>query len=566
MLIAVDHGNKQIKTVHTPPFTSGLIQSDTPGFGTDALAYRGKYYTLTDQRIPYRRDKTEDERFFILTLFAIAHEIEAMGQYSGSLMRVQLAVGLPPAHFGVQAKRFINYFNGRGAVAFQFKGKPYAIFIENTACFPQSFSAAAATVKNLASFPRALVVDIGGFTADYVRLRNGVPDMAACDSLENGVILLSNRICAKANAELDILLEESEIDRILRGEDQDAAPEVIALAEREAQEFIKMLQSMRDDGYAILLITHKLHEVMACSDVITVLRHGEIVEKEEKENGYDQERLISKMMGGEVTIHTDYEDQKKVFEKEEVLLEGKDMSIYNAQHRELIRHGNLTMKAGEIIGLAGISGRGQRELLETLFGVNVLKMGQLTIAGKDMTKSSIRDRIEAGMALVSEDPKRDNVVAGMKIYEHFALNGPEISYKKVGINWKDLTDKMDTSKAVKELGVPEKTRELATLSGGNIQRCMLARAVMKQPKILLASYPSRGLDVGTVEMVHQTLVELRNQGCSILLVSEDLEELLSVSDSIVVISGDTLTEKLDPKTTSALEIGDLMIGGKEHER
>ena len=334
------------------------------------------------------------------------------------------------------------------------------------------------------------------------------------------------------------------------------------LTQQEAQEFIKMLQSMRDDGYAILLITHKLHEVMACSDVITVLRHGEIVEKEEKENGYDQERLISKMMGGEVTIHTDYEDQKKVFEKEEVLLEGKDMSIYNAQHRELIRHGNLTMKAGEIIGLAGISGRGQRELLETLFGVNVLKMGQLTIDGKDMTKSSIRDRIEAGMALVSEDPKRDNVVAEMKIYEHFALNGPEISYKKVGINWKDLTDKMDTSKAVKELGVPEKTRELATLSGGNIQRCMLARAVMKQPKILLASYPSRGLDVGTVEMVHQTLVELRNQGCSILLVSEDLEELLSVSDSIVVISGDTLTEKLDPKTTSALEIGDLMIGGK----
>lgn len=205
--------------------------------------YRGKYYTLTDQRIPYRRDKTEDERFFILTLFAIAHEIEAMGQYRGNLMRVQLAVGLPPAHFGVQAKRFINYFNGRGAVAFQFKGKTYAIFIENTACFPQSFSAAAATVKNLASFPRALVVDIGGFTADYVRLRNGVPDMAACDSLENGVILLYNRICAKANAELDILLEESEIDRILRSEDQDAAPEVIALAEREAQEFINDLLS-----------------------------------------------------------------------------------------------------------------------------------------------------------------------------------------------------------------------------------------------------------------------------------------------------------------------------------
>ena len=160
MLIAIDHGNKQIKTVHTQPFTSGLIQGDTPGFGTDCLAYQGKYYTLTDRRIPYRRDKTEDERFFILTLFAIAYEIEAMGRYSDTLMRIQLAVGLPPAHFGVQAKRFINYFDGRGAISFQFRGKPYAVYIENTACFPQSFSAAVATVKNLTASPKVLVVDI----------------------------------------------------------------------------------------------------------------------------------------------------------------------------------------------------------------------------------------------------------------------------------------------------------------------------------------------------------------------------------------------------------------------
>ena len=111
MLIAIDHGNKQIKTVHTQPFTSGLIQGDTPGFGTDCLAYQGKYYTLTDQRIPYRRDKTEDERFFILTLFAIAYEIEAMGRYSDTLMRIQLAVGSTilmdgaPFHFNSAANR-----------------------------------------------------------------------------------------------------------------------------------------------------------------------------------------------------------------------------------------------------------------------------------------------------------------------------------------------------------------------------------------------------------------------------------------------------------------------------
>ena len=124
MLIAVDHGNKQIKTVHTPPFTSGLIQSDTPGFGTDALAYRGKYYTLTDQRIPYRRDKTEDERFFILTLFAIAHEIEAMGQYSGSLMRVQLAVGLPPAHLACRQSGLSTISTGGVRLPFSLRESP----------------------------------------------------------------------------------------------------------------------------------------------------------------------------------------------------------------------------------------------------------------------------------------------------------------------------------------------------------------------------------------------------------------------------------------------------------
>lgn len=125
----------------------------------------------------------------------------------------------------------------------QFHGKAYAIFIESATCFPQSFSAAAATIKGLASIPKVLVVDIGGFTADYVCLRNGVPDMAACDSMESGVILLYNRIRTRANAELDILLEENEIDHILRGEDKDATPKIVALIEQESQEFINDLLS-----------------------------------------------------------------------------------------------------------------------------------------------------------------------------------------------------------------------------------------------------------------------------------------------------------------------------------
>ena len=243
MLIGVDHGNKQIKTVHCNPFVSGLKQSVTRPFGQNVLRYQNTYYTLSTERIPYRKDKTEDDRFFILTLFALAGEIEARGAYSSEVQRIQLAVGLPPAHFGVQAKRFTVYFEGRGAISFQFHGKAYAIFIESATCFPQSFSAAAATIKGLASIPKVLVVDIGGFTADYVCLRNGVPDMAACDSMESGVILLYNRIRTRANAELDILLEENEIDHILRGEDKDATPKIVALIEQESQEFINDLLS-----------------------------------------------------------------------------------------------------------------------------------------------------------------------------------------------------------------------------------------------------------------------------------------------------------------------------------
>ena len=190
MLIAIDHGNKQIKTVHAKPFTSGLIQSDAPGFGTDYLAYQGKFYALTDQRIPYRRDKTEDERFFILTLFAIAYEIEATEQYSDNLMRVQLAVGLPPAHFGAQVERFTQYFRQRGVIEFEMQGKPYSIYIEDAACFPQAYAAAATMLHTLVEEPKAVILDIGGFTADYLLMKNGEIDLTSCDSLENGVILL----------------------------------------------------------------------------------------------------------------------------------------------------------------------------------------------------------------------------------------------------------------------------------------------------------------------------------------------------------------------------------------
>lgn len=249
MLIAIDHGNKLVKVPNHPPFTSGLQESDSPPFGGETLKYRGKYYTLSEKRIPYHRDKTEDERFFVLTLFAIAYEIQAAKAYSPNIMRVQLAVGLPPAHYGAQHKAFSAYFTGRGAVQFEFKGKTYSIFIEKVMCFPQAYAAAVTMLQSLRDKPKVLIVDQGGMTTDLLLLKDGAGDLSVCESLEHGVIALYNQVKSRVNAELDVLLEESEIDAILLGRREHVPPEVAAMVERQAQAFVNdLFSTLRERG------------------------------------------------------------------------------------------------------------------------------------------------------------------------------------------------------------------------------------------------------------------------------------------------------------------------------
>lgn len=249
MLIAVDHGNSLIKTVHHQPFTAGLQESDAPPYGGETLKYQGKYYTLSERRIPYHRDKTEDERYFILTLFAIAYEIQAANAYSPSIMRVQLAVGLPPAHYGTQNKPFAGYFTGRGAVQFEFQGRAYSIFIEKVMCFPQAYAAAVTVLKSLRDKPKAMIIDQGGMTTDLLLLKDGVGDLSVCESLEHGVITLYNQIRSRVNAELDVLLEESEIDAILMGRTENMPPQVPGMVERLAQAFVNdLFSTLRERG------------------------------------------------------------------------------------------------------------------------------------------------------------------------------------------------------------------------------------------------------------------------------------------------------------------------------
>lgn len=249
MLIAIDHGNKLVKVPNHAPFTSGLQESETPPYGGETLKYKGKYYTLSEKRIPYHRDKTEDERFFILSLFAIAYEIQAAGAYTPNLMRVQLAVGLPPAHYGAQNKTFVSYFSERDVVQFEFQKRTYSIYIDRVQCFPQAYAAAVTILQSLKDKPKAIIIDQGGMTTDLMLLKDGAGDLSVCESLEHGVITLYNQVKSKVSAELDVLLDESEIDAVLFERKGHVSTEVSAMVERQAQEFVNdLFSTLRERG------------------------------------------------------------------------------------------------------------------------------------------------------------------------------------------------------------------------------------------------------------------------------------------------------------------------------
>lgn len=238
MLIAIDHGNKQMKTAHKT-FPSGLCESDTrPPFGENVLFYKGKYYTLSEQRIPYMRDKTTDERFFILTLFAIAFELRFLRCPANEVTDIQLAVGLPPAHYGTQYQRFEKYFLVRGVTEYDLDGRTYHIHISGAMCFPQAYAAVMPVYPRIQQLSKAVVVDIGGFTADYLLIKNGQADLSVCDSLENGVITLYNRIKSKVNADYDLLIDESDIDAVLQDRPYEYSEAIVRLIKDQAQLFI----------------------------------------------------------------------------------------------------------------------------------------------------------------------------------------------------------------------------------------------------------------------------------------------------------------------------------------
>lgn len=254
MVISVDTGNKQIKTVHKI-FAAGLVESDThPPFGGDVLLYKGKYYALSDaMRIPYMRDKTEDIRYFILTLFAIAYELRHTDAYdSDGVMDVQLLIGLPPSHYGTLRAKYEKYFMDNGYSAdFEFNREPYSISVNSVYTFPQAFAAIVPIISDIKQYPKVVIVDIGGYTADLLQLKHGTPDLSVCESLEYGTIKFYNKVKNKVNSAFDRRIDESDIDSVLNGNETLLGDEISALITKMGMtyitDFLNQLREMEID-------------------------------------------------------------------------------------------------------------------------------------------------------------------------------------------------------------------------------------------------------------------------------------------------------------------------------
>lgn len=345
------------------------------------------------------------------------------------------------------------------------------------------------------------------------------------------------------------------------------------LTPHEVDAFLKMVGELRRDGYGVLFITHKINEVLACADRATILRGGKVVFSAERGQGFDEHELIAQMMGQKsipavsdkpepTPKYLQHEQPQEKPLEEQAVLHAADLRVTDDHGRAVLRDVELTLRGGEITGVAGISGNGQKELMETLCGLRPCESGRITIGGRDLTGRAPRDFIDAKVAYVSEDPLGESVIAGFSVLEHMVLGGLPMARKGLGIDWARVRASMAANSDVRTLAVAAPDRRADQLSGGNVQRMVLARAMARSPRVLLVSYPNRGLDIGTTRQVCEMLLALRQTGAAILLVSEDLSELLALSDHLVVLAEGRVHGSYDPALCDAYSIGRVMLGGE----
>ncbi|MGH9275736.1 MAG: ATP-binding cassette domain-containing protein, partial [Acidimicrobiales bacterium] len=333
-----------------------------------------------------------------------------------------------------------------------------------------------------------------------------------------------------------------------------------ALAPQEVDALLAVIERMRDDGLGIALITHKLGETRAVADRATVLRSGRMVLSGVDPRTMTDDQLVETMVGAvPPPLPADREPPRKG--QPALVVDG--VSVHGPHGRPRLHEVTFLVQPGELVGVAGVSGNGQRELLDAVLGVVPLARGYVHVAGRDIGRvGRPRNALRAGAVIVPEDPVNDAVVGGLAILEHLALNGRPLPTSGPRIDWKAVRTLVDGNDIAERLHLAPLEREVATLSGGNIQRVVLTRMfLVDEPKLVVAAYPSRGLDIASVRATQNLLLERRAAGAGVLMVSEDLDELMLLADRILVLHDGHVAGIVDPSTTDKQAIGRLMLQG-----
>ncbi|EGP68411.1 ABC transporter ATP-binding protein [Streptococcus mitis] len=330
------------------------------------------------------------------------------------------------------------------------------------------------------------------------------------------------------------------------------------LTPSEIDELMAIMKNLVKEGKSIILITHKLDEIRAVSDRVTVIRRGKSIETVEIAGATNAD-LAEMMVGRSVSFKT----EKQASQPKEVVLSIKDLVVNENRGVPAVKNLFLDVRAGEIVGIAGIDGNGQSELIQAITGLRKVESGSIELKGNSIVGLHPRQITELSVGHVPEDRHRDGLILEMMISENIALqtyykephskNGI-LNYSNITSYAKKLMEEFDV-RAASEL-VPA-----AALSGGNQQKAIIAREIDRDPDLLIVSQPTRGLDVGAIEYIHKRLIEERDNGKAVLVVSFELDEILNVSDRIAVIHDGKIQGIVSPETTNKQELGVLMAGG-----
>src|SRR5690554_6805603 len=335
------------------------------------------------------------------------------------------------------------------------------------------------------------------------------------------------------------------------------------LTPQEIKELLKIMKDLANEGKSILFITHKLNEIMEVSDRCTVLRKGKYIGTVEVKDT-TKEELSRMMVGRDITFSVDKEEAKPT----DVVLSINNMTVASKIHKNnAVRGISFDVKAGEIVCLAGIDGNGQTEFVHALTGLEKMVSGSISLCGKDISNASIRQRSVGGMSHIPEDRHKHGLVLDYSLEENLVLqrywqkefqNRGFIKFDEVRNYAEDLIEKFD----IRSGQGPETI--VRSMSGGNQQKAIIAREIDKEHELLVAVQPTRGLDVGAIEYIHKQLVERRDAGKAVLLISLELDEVMNVSDRILVIYEGEIVGELNPKDTNVQELGLYMSVAKRN--